>query len=867
MKKLYRLTITQLTSIWNKLIGAYRSSSRSLTSSITSLKQVLLAFFENVWGKIVRKLASIFTDRVHRLWRWPLTAAIFVLLLSLGFQSLFFLSDIRYDTFSYKTWRTQNGIAELSVRYPEQIRYKSKNNNASPIMIWIEPISDTNSLLTYTVKLSSLYENLSVTELNGEVTSPVATLNIDDQLSHKFYVRAIPNRLTPTVPLTVSLTERAPNGANVLLVNEKIDIQVQQLLTAWFLSLVELLFGPTTSLLAVVAILGNLGLSQWLIAQEKQQQREHNRAVNDRVSAIQRIPSLLKHNPEEAVKIWMEYEENRKGNKLEWTDDEVKKAADAVKGEIADFNWCIAILEQSRDSNDAVQRIQLLTIDKSIDYSQGPLLRMIEHHKKIGVLQKDTTTTDIIKSVLELFRMTDNQSARHIAIDIIIQIVVSLIEIDLSSMIVINKELIGYDEGKKLLREPEIVRKIVESEHAVSNRAPAIKEASADILRAIRSNNVWVSPWPTSQPLELTHDWLKNLGFKYNPFGPEHAELDGHLIDYYTYPLTFESSITGARPSIIFGDEGSGKTAAALKLTHDCKFKPAFVHDEGSFPIYHNLLPETLQDCTYVQTAKLVIHLIAEEILHFIVKNPYEFLDHTLDSRIAIARCLLFDAGSTGSLLNHLRQAGPSESSAARRLEKELRELGLIENFPIEQQIVNLEFLQNAKPVSFSRTYLVLDVHHHDVIDAEAVVPLLQHLLRLIIPLARLSIYVKLFLPLSLYGLLSTSLSGDIVTAILEADNEATAGESEVFLTDLIEQRLKQAGGAGDINELFDSRLRPKNPGRLLIREAKGSPRLLIRLGNQLIHANISRSRIEGIRPGEFTQDDLDKVLGSISSE
>jgi len=142
-----------------------------------------------------------------------------------------------------------------------------------------------------------------------------------------------------------------------------------------------------------------------------------------------------------------------------------------------------------------------------------------------------------------------------------------------------------------------------------------------------------------------------------------------------------------------------------------------------------------------------------------------------------------------------------------------------------------LDLLRDARPQGFKYTYILADVSVDFVATSNQVATLadqLHPLLRLITPLARMGVYLKLFLLAEMEQYLSPP--PDTTVEKIQWTKKS--------LEELLEVRLGMVG-LEDLGQLFDLKAEYLNPTDLLIEAAEGSPRRLIHFGNQLLKEQV----------------------------
>lgn len=365
----------------------------------------------------------------------------------------------------------------------------------------------------------------------------------------------------------------------------------------------------------------------------------------------------------------------------------------------------------------------------------------------------------------------------------------------------------------------------------------------------------WPSLWSKQRPyekLEVTQ-WLQLTELKFNPFGPESAELDPYLPRYSVYPAIADGHPYGPRPSVIWGKSGSGKTATALLLAHDCITPTFSPREPNTYPIYCSLSDAILvQSRTYTE---LLAHAIAESFIPFLIMNTSVFLEAKPTQKAAILACLVYGAGSFENLTRRLEQAGLPDRGIGAVLLSEL--LTQFQQRPALQELANVaedEWLQifaQIRPPTYQNTYLILDLtdRHKTAIAPKTFSTFFAPMLAASETLANRQVYLKWFLPAHWADHLS-----------IPEKSQATLQWSSEQLMNLLVNRINLAvGHMFDFRQLFTLQFREANLTQRLVDAADGSPQRLIRLGNRLLQEHVAQRSDEA----ELTYRDLEAALAA----
>jgi hypothetical protein len=360
----------------------------------------------------------------------------------------------------------------------------------------------------------------------------------------------------------------------------------------------------------------------------------------------------------------------------------------------------------------------------------------------------------------------------------------------------------------------------------------------------------WLDLWPATSPEDpqTVTDWLRRVGLAFNPFGPEAAELDPRLMTYGVG--TVFKHIRGKRPVLIFGKAGSGKTAAALLLAYYCEDPPTAPREPAAFPVYLTFPPAASLSADQHDPLRTVAYATAQVLAHYLACRPEDFLYLPESRKHGILGLLSLWAGSRQLLDAKLRQVGPMwgiSTRLARDVTAMYREVSYDEclhDYP--------DLLAYALPRGFDCTYLLLDMlaapkKPRLVAD---VAKGLRQLLNLTIPLAAKGIYIKFFLPDTLRPDLGDLSAYEVTTLIWSPDT----------LAEMLNGRIRAANG-----DSLTALCRPDVPREpdvdaRLAQAANGSPRQLVRLGNELLRRHVEQSPDEP----RFSAEEIDSAIGPL---
>ncbi|MGC8958884.1 MAG: hypothetical protein ACP5OO_03745 [Chloroflexia bacterium] len=342
---------------------------------------------------------------------------------------------------------------------------------------------------------------------------------------------------------------------------------------------------------------------------------------------------------------------------------------------------------------------------------------------------------------------------------------------------------------------------------------------------------LWRSPRPAdrAEVQEVFQAW----GFTRNPFGPETAEMEGDLPKIGYEPPAWET-LRRLEPTLVVGAPGSGKSAAALLLAHR--------RLEGAaepFPVYASLSLPHPADAERVLSG--LSRLLAGALVEYLALDPDAFLRAERPERANMAGLLLSLFGPRECLAARFSRAGLScRAGVGNALLEEMAALAEPTD-PGNWDLLTL--LGRARPAGREVTVFLLEprVEGRPWEFAGRLPPLLD----LALPLARLGVYLKVFLP-------------DAVHPLDWRGHTFRLLWSEEELREMLRRRLRGCGrGEGTLDGLAsqETRARVQDVDLWLVRQARGSPRELVRLGNRLLEIVARHLEDACILP-----DDLDRL-------
>lgn len=374
-------------------------------------------------------------------------------------------------------------------------------------------------------------------------------------------------------------------------------------------------------------------------------------------------------------------------------------------------------------------------------------------------------------------------------------------------------------------------------------------------------------------------DWLRNAGFRFDPFEHLEASTDPYLGEYLV-GLTDFSVAWDNTPALIFAPAGGGKTSMRIYTARTCWTS---FGDSHPFPnVYEphpraaQAFPGTLEDhLAGITTAAAVALLLG------LASKPERLLELDQARRVRVA-ALLQDAlpGSLARYVHVLRESASPRQLAALLdrsfpaidppSEDKLEELCDMLGHAVTMRTVSVRppsatFAEMMEllldDLGYRSVFLLIDGVDGlpETIESPAaawqwLAPLLDRLT----PWAAQRIYIKGFLPVELETVVFPATSADGFTrAYGAATRRVTIQWNPALLADVIRRRVYVAtdGDFGSLDAISSPELRDVET--TLARIPKPLPRELIWLVNQLLSAAAQRTGGELLR---LEQDDVTRV-------
>jgi hypothetical protein len=398
--------------------------------------------------------------------------------------------------------------------------------------------------------------------------------------------------------------------------------------------------------------------------------------------------------------------------------------------------------------------------------------------------------------------------------------------------------------------------------------------------------------------------WLGSWGFVRNPFEVWKADEEdlAFLQRYYIKPPFYEQLLTENKSALIFGWQGGGKSAARIMLESECRpysrssailaasFTDFSTFAEDLFGTRRPMLRDYLRQAMKPLLRQLILALSTGSTREFSLKKYQigEFLywlqEYASDwTRPKFLQNLIIDIVSLEKRAFDIRQA-PHEYNASSKGElrspgeaqlrliwKKLEqgstsrpERGL--DSPSHIMAAFAEFsleLLSSQGLNCQALYLLVDgVDEYDLTrdDPQAAAALIKPMLSNVHFLEKSGVAMKFFLPMEFRRAFEKVSRPDrIPTYTISWSSENKEQDAYDRMKKLLRARLHYYG-QGEIqslSEMCTSELRNVIEDSLL-RETKGIPRSLLRLGNQIFIEHCREAPMPG---SEISSEDWDNSL------
>lgn len=375
----------------------------------------------------------------------------------------------------------------------------------------------------------------------------------------------------------------------------------------------------------------------------------------------------------------------------------------------------------------------------------------------------------------------------------------------------LNDIFVIDDDGLQLLKDANI-QKFIDDHVSRTEDGTEENKAAYNIKRHLALDIEWRPLWSgndrkLSEKVQrwLAGYWLESVEENFS-LGSEYAELDGKLKEQsIEHPVL--KQMDGPFPGIVFGDEGTGKTACALQLVAKHRRSAEAESKEPKvFPVYAPFEAG-------VDLKEWLVEKISRALIEFTADNPRRFLIAPESQKTAMSRLILrytqnedalrlsFYSSSLNNSVSDTEQA----IEYIRRFKHRKTAVKLS-----KQEMLNL--LYAACPDIFDQIYFLWDIRSASPQDE--VINKIKEMDELAVPLASQKVYIKVFAPLTVKPRLRN------LQSLRSINNDITWDNTQ--LVELMEKRMEK------FNILW--RQGGYDPIDTVIATSKHSPRRLIRL-------------------------------------
>lgn len=285
--------------------------------------------------------------------------------------------------------------------------------------------------------------------------------------------------------------------------------------------------------------------------------------------------------------------------------------------------------------------------------------------------------------------------------------------------------------------------------------------------------------------------------------GSEYAELEDRS-KQSVMELPVFGQIKNSDPIIVFGREGSGKTASALWLADQYKGSTR----ADIFPIY---APYE----SGVELKDWIMGMIARALINFTADNPRKFITSPDSRKTAMGRLMLWHVRSVDALRFNLYSS--STNNRAVDIEQVIEYIRKFKLQKTQTKITKdemLSYLYLTYPAGFEQICFLWDVPSSS--PHEEVIEKIKEMASLVVSLSRQNLIVKIFAPLAVKGDVTEHLGGIRSVGDLVWNNDQ--------LKELLNKKTKDK-----FKNLWDKSIREKIEG-MVIPNTDSSPRRLVRL-------------------------------------
>ena len=253
---------------------------------------------------------------------------------------------------------------------------------------------------------------------------------------------------------------------------------------------------------------------------------------------------------------------------------------------------------------------------------------------------------------------------------------------------------------------------------------------------------------------------------------------------------------------IVFGGEGTGKTASVLWLMDQYRASTR----AGVFPVYAPY--ESGRDLR-----DWVVETIARALIHFTADNPQKFISSNDSRKIAMGWLMLWHTGNLETLRFELYIS--SENRNVTDIEHVIEYLRKFQPPEMQGKLSKddvFRYLYLARPAGFEHTYFLWDIPASVPVDE--VVHKIQDMADFAKSLSRQNVVVKIFAPLT---------AKEVAADLGSIRHAGDLTWDEEMLIELLNKKMKDK-----FETLWDRSV--DDPARNFVRAAECSPRRLVKL-------------------------------------
>ncbi len=601
-----------------------------------------------------------------------------------------------------QSWPAANGApcliagsaytVELSLTYPQRL-LNEPTAPGRPLSVRLRARTAPSAgegLGGWTVVFSPPDRGILFTDQEGTEMAPrlVITPGVESAAVGVLHVRRSALLTVPDV-LTLTMHLYEPSSSSPLWSVDLPAIELESDAAARSRRFWDMAWGPTTPLLVLAAGLVAFGVRERQEGRKQEQKR-------DKEAKLAQIEALRdwRHDVIQAARKYREFRD-RIRTEPGWQDDDLRKRLEEVwkglfgPGELQDGAveaWC------EDKEEDAVLLAELS------GERDGGLLS----EASCTLFRGQASGEEIAQACLTVY----GEYAYHDKVgrrvrQAIAERLAGLLNEGRVSLAAIEPQIEKHAYVRQLLEQPAL-KEAVGRKIASSN-----PEEEREAARRLLDTGSKIPPWwlgfwraEREQDAPAVAAWCQRAGLRFNPFGPEEAELDPLLPAYWVD--TFSQNTQGRRATLVWGAPGSGQTAAAMLLAYRCTYPPSSPYEAGAFPVYWNPFDRAAARAARSLEESL-IKAAAATLARYLASHPAHFTALQEGRKGRIARLLTFWAGSPERLAQTWRAEGP-DSGVPNELVRDV-----VQHCPEPVPDGTMGLLNGAWPQGFDSLYLILD--------------------------------------------------------------------------------------------------------------------------------------------------------------